>query len=102
MIRRSLLAPMRTNRFGRKAWAGDFRYTIRIGYLLWPGALPLLPWLSGLLPLLPEPLPLPWLSPLLPGLVAAGELVVVVCVGVVAVGVDGFGGQGPIVSWCLR
>jgi hypothetical protein len=99
--------------------APDFRYTIESAYLLWPGALPLLPWLSsllpGLLPLLPGLLPLlpwvslllPWLSPLLPGLLPLLLLLTLACddvvVGVLAAGLDGgFGGQGPMVSWCLR
>jgi hypothetical protein len=66
----------------------------------------LLPWLSSLLPgLLLLLLLLPWLSPLLPGLLLLSELLTLACdvvVGVVG-GLDsGFGGQGPMVSWCLR
>jgi hypothetical protein len=74
--------------------------------------LPLLPWLSPLLPwlspLLPELLPLlPWLSPLLPGLLLLTGPLTLACadvaVVVVVTGLDGgFGGHGPIVSWCLR
>jgi len=63
---------------------------------LLPGLLPLLPLLPGLLPLFPG------LLPLFPGLLLLTELLALGCadveVVVVVGGLDGFGGQGPIVS----